>query len=221
MVSGVQRWILGAQWDTARWESCNFSCAPWNPDHLWDRQAAIPKLQHSSIKKRRNTMETDPQPSVDVFNTSNYRHKISSSIISVLQLYLHLEALTNHCRTDGWAQNKSQKCHFPAPSHQVFTCVLLQEWLEADHTNLNLSRRWDEVFRLPHKFQSLGNAPPETGGSHNVNHSNEISKTFSLYPLLTSGSLPSCNNSELTSINQSLIFPCIQPQSLASFFVCQ
>lgn len=55
----------------------------------------------------------------------------------------------------------------------------------------------------------------------NMNCSNQISKTFRLCHRLTLGSLPYCNNSELTGFNQFLIFPCIQPKSLDSFFVCQ
>lgn len=85
-----------------------------------------------------------------------------------------------------------------------------------DHINKNLSRRCDELYKLPYKFQNPRNTPPETRDTPNMNCSKQISKTFRLCHHLTSGSLPYWNNSELTGFNQFLIIPCIHPKSLDS-----
>lgn len=85
-----------------------------------------------------------------------------------------------------------------------------------DPSNKNLSRRCDELYKLPYKFQNPRNTPPETRDTPNMNCSKQISKTFRLCHHLTSGSLPYWNNSELTGFNQFLIIPCIHPKSLDS-----
>lgn len=174
---------------------------------------AIFKNSHIQASKKKE--HCGNRPSVDVFNTSNYRHKPQSSIISVLHLHLHLKALTNHCRADDWTQNRQQKPHCPAPGQQVLTCIILQEWLWADHTDLTHSRRWDELYQLPQKSQNLGNAPPETRDTPNMKHSIKSAKHWAFATAWPQGLCLPVTILNSHSLTSSWYFPAPNPKAWA------